>query len=336
MAKKFDVIIIGASIAGMAAAKFLANTDLKVLVIERAKDIGLKTCAHGVTRSDLNYINEKYFNFPISHVFVHFRGKSILVGRKGVISSINRTKYLQDQFEILKKAHNITFLLETSAISIEKNQVITDNGTYDFKYLIGADGSASVVRKHLNLPAEKIGMGLEYFISKKYDNFELFMDDKLFGSGYAWIFPNKGFTSVGCGSDTSVMKPSKLRTNFEKWLKTNNIDVSGGRFEGAIMNCDYRGYRFGNIFLIGDAAGLIGPVSGKGMFAACASAEQATNEILGIDKEHNHIESYLHKRHKEEVIFPFLADGFLRRLMLRFIFRFPYFKPIRQRLAKAL
>jgi geranylgeranyl reductase len=336
METNYDVIIIGASIAGMAAAKFLAGTDLKVLIIERAKSVGHKTCAHGVTRSDLKYIDEKIFNFPLEPALVHYRGKTITAGRKGIISSIDRTKYLQDQLEKLQKSSNLTFLLGTPVTEISDASVKTPNADYSYKYLIGADGSASVTRRYLNLPSDNMGIGLQYFVPRKYDRFELFMDDKLFGSGYAWIFPNKEFTGIGCGAADTSIDPSQLRINFDGWLGDNNIDVSGARFEGAIMNCDYQGYRFGNIFLIGDAAGLIGGISGKGMHAAFASAEQVTNEIQGIDKEHNHITTYLKKKHSEDVMLPLMINGVLRRIFLRFMFTFPYFKPIRSRMAKAV
>jgi geranylgeranyl reductase len=332
----YDVIIVGASIAGMAAAKFLAGKDLSVLVIERAKEVGYKTCAHGVTRGDLKYIDEKYFNFPLDKIWLHYKGKTISVGRKGIISSIDRTKYLHEEFLLFNKYDNLKFVTSCTVRSVNKKSIQTDKGEYFYNNLIGADGSASIVRRYLNLASKNMGMGIQYFVPRHYEKFEIFFDDKLFGSGYAWIFPNKDWTGIGCGSAESSLSPSALRANFNRWLKDNNIDFDGAKFAGAIMNCDYRGYRFGNIFLIGDAAGLIGGISGKGMYAAFASAEQVTNEILGIDKEHNHIKTYLKKKRLEETFLPLMMNGFLRKLLLRFIFTFPNFKLIRGTISKAV
>lgn len=333
---EYDVIIIGASIAGMAAANFLANSNLSVLIIERSKTPGKKTCAHGVTRSDLEYIDQSFLNFPLDKIYIHYNKKTLTAGENGIISSINREKYLLYQYGRLQNCKNLTFLLESQVIKIDKNSVTTDSQKFSFRYLVGADGSGSVARKYLNLPSKNIGIGLQYFVPQKYDKFEIFFDNNLFGSGYAWIFPNDNWTGIGCGSAQSSISAIKLRDNFDSWLKDNHIDISNSRFEAAILNCDYRGYRFDNIFLIGDAAGLIGGISGKGMYAAFASAHQVTNEILGVKEKTNHILTYLHKKHSEDIFLPFMMNDFLRPIFLRFLFTFPQFKLIRRRISRAI
>ena len=51
---KFDVVIIGASFAGLQCAKQLANSKFKVLIID--KKSSNKVCAGGVTLQDQKYI----------------------------------------------------------------------------------------------------------------------------------------------------------------------------------------------------------------------------------------------------------------------------------------
>lgn len=62
---------------------------------------------------------------------------------------------------------NIKIKTNVLVKKINKNNIITENGEkYFFKYLIGADGSTSLVRRYLNLDF-KIYIGLQYIIPKK-------------------------------------------------------------------------------------------------------------------------------------------------------------------------
>ena len=65
----YDVVIVGAGPAGLACAKKLKNSKLKVLIIEKNKIIGPKICAGGLCGDyDLNFKKESYFysnNFDI-------------------------------------------------------------------------------------------------------------------------------------------------------------------------------------------------------------------------------------------------------------------------------
>ena len=47
ISKKYDVVIIGAGPAGLAAARYLAENKKSVLVLEKNKVIGPKVCGGG-------------------------------------------------------------------------------------------------------------------------------------------------------------------------------------------------------------------------------------------------------------------------------------------------
>ena len=66
--QKFDIIIVGAGPAGLKCAHTLikANNKLKVLVLEKNKDIGPKICAGGLTGKDLQ-------SFSIPDKLIEFR-----------------------------------------------------------------------------------------------------------------------------------------------------------------------------------------------------------------------------------------------------------------------
>lgn len=319
----YDVIVIGASISGMEAVSELSKSDLSVLVIEREKEIGNKACAHGVTGSDISLLPPELINFPLQKLIIHYKNRDVVFPKQGaIISSINRKKYLNLRYSELQKCKNIDFSLGVSAKIISKSEVQVDEKNIECNYIIGADGSNSVVRKYLNIGSKLVGIGIHYMVPKKFDKFELFFDDKLFGTGYAWIFPNDDFTSIGCGGEIDVMSAKELQDNFTLWLKREGIDVSDSVFQGCGMNCDYKGYQFGNIYLIGDAAGLISSLTGKGMHPGIISARQVVNEITGKKLKRNLVTESLKKKRKQELFMPLLRSVFWRSVLFTVMIRF--------------
>jgi len=84
--------------------------------------------------------------------------------------------------------------------------------------------------------------------TRKYTEFEFFLNSRLFSAWYAWILPHKNYVSIGCGCDSKVLSSKNLVENFKKWLHDNKIDVSNAEYQAFPLNFGYNGYRFGNIF----------------------------------------------------------------------------------------
>jgi len=314
---KYDIIIVGASIAGLEAAKRFGDTDLNVLVLEKNKCIGEKVCAHGITLNDASFIPKKFLNFPFQKALLHHEGKkSFFPQQVDFISSIDRKIFLGSLLKEVNIFDNIQVSLGKFVRQIDRNNVIIDRKKIKFSYLIGADGSNSIVRKHLKLPTEKTEFAVQYIVPKVYKNFEIFLGDKRFGSGYAWIFPNKKFTSIGCGSDIRSISPKQLRNNFDNWLQDSNISTDNTRLEMSVINYDYRGYHFSNIYLVGDAAGLASGFTGKGMYPAFISAHQVANEILNIETENNLILEWVRLKNSQERVFSLLKNRASRKVAL--------------------
>jgi geranylgeranyl reductase len=112
---------------------------------------------------------------------------------------------------------------------------------------------------------------------------EIHLDSRLFKSWYAWIFPHEKAIAVGCCSDPKITPPTKLRNNFNQWLEAKNIDYSGLRLETYPISFDYKGVRFGNIFLIGEAAGMASGLTGEGIYQSMVSGQEVARMIIDPD-----------------------------------------------------
>lgn len=335
----YDVIIIGAGIAGLECARNIGNSNLNVLVIERNKQISKKVCAEGIIPSDLDYIPKHFINFDFQGMTVHFKGKVITFPKDGgIISTIDRKRFLNYEVRNLKKFNNIKFLSGISVSEIFSDNLLKlDNGEkVRFKFLVGADGSSSIVRKYLNLSSSKLEIAIQYILPKRLENFEIYLDDKLFGTGYLWIFPNKDYTSIGCGTDLRFMKSKTLKNNFDLWLKEHNFDMSDAKFESGLINYDYKGYKFDNIFLAGDAAGLTSGILGKGICSAFLSGKQISRDILGVNRTSNLIKDWLKKKNQQEKYLFFIKNTFLRKMFFPVAINLLFYKKFQEKVIKII
>lgn len=202
----------------------------------------------------------------------------------------------------LEAAHNVEIRTNCKVTAISREKITTEDGiSFEYGHLVGADGSFSIVRKFLEIKTEKNAIAIQYIIpTDKYDKLEFFFDSRLFQVWYAWIFPHKGYASIGCMCDPRYLSSKRLQQNFNKWLQKNNIDISQGKFEGYSINYDYRGYRFGNIFLAGDAAGLATGWTGEGIYQALISGEEIAKVILDNKYEAPAIQACLKAKELQE------------------------------------
>lgn len=277
----YKVIVIGAGPGGLACASLLAEQGVRVLVLERSSHIGRKICAGGVTWSGLAQ------HLPEGLVEKHFKNQHIRTGSREIvisspepiISTVNRVKLGRWMASKAIQA-GATLLTGTYVKAITEKEVITESERFSYEFLVGADGSNSLVRRYLKIPMEKIGSGVQYQIQGNFEEMVWHLEPDRFATGYAWIFPHKGIASVGAYANRADMPPHILKEKLHQWMAFYGIKTSGLKAEAANINFDYRGYRFDNKFLIGDAAGLASGLTGEGIYSAVCSGQAAARTIL--------------------------------------------------------
>lgn len=320
--KTFHTIIIGAGPGGLACAGKLADNNIDVLVLERKTEVGPKVCAGGITWSGLvQRFPAELIEKSFRHQHIHSaRQRIIISSQEPIIATVNREKLGQ---WMLDRAHQAgaTVLTSSAVRNITKNEVTTvDGATYRFRHLVGADGSSSIVRKFLGLPSAQRGIGIHYDVDGVFDRMIWSLKPDLFDCGYGWIFPHKTGASIGAYVWKNNLAPGLLKQKLDHWIKKHGIDTGSVRLRAGLINWDFRGYCFGNMFLVGDAAGLASGLTGEGIYPAIVSGETVASLLLGNGQKTDHLDGIIKtQRRHGRLIRLASTNRLLRKLMMEML-----------------
>ncbi|UCD83297.1 MAG: NAD(P)/FAD-dependent oxidoreductase [Deltaproteobacteria bacterium] len=313
MNNRYDVVIIGAGPAGLKCAEELKDSNLSVLLVEKKEVIGPKICAGGLTglAEDFDIPEDRTRTFPVIKIFsAHKQHEVNLVKPFKILDRLDLGQY---QLSKIEECDNITILKETFVKSIGKGEITTNRGNFYYRYLVGADGSASLVRRHVGLEP-RVCIGVYYDIPGVADDFILYFNPKMLRSGYIWVFPHRDFINIGIYFNPEHLNPRKARDILRKYLTDNGYRFSESNFKGAAINYSYQGCVFNDIFLIGDAAGLATKATGEGISFALTSGSEIAKRILNPDYKMVELDKVLAvKRRQERILknadkYPFLQD----------------------------
>jgi geranylgeranyl reductase len=312
MLMKYDVVIVGGGPGGLHCGRILAENGVRVLILERNRVIGKKVCAGGITWKGLigrvppELLERSFLSQNIRTIRQNVRISS----QNPIVGTLNRIKLgrfmaekaMADGAEIISGAR-VTRVADTS-ITFQRERKAHQ---VSFDYLVGADGGTSKVRSALGLAVERCGVGINYTVAAPLEDMEWNFDSTAIGSGYTWIFPHADSVSIGGYAGKDTCRVTQLNDYILRWTAAKKIDLSNTQPQAEKISCDYRGWKFGNRFLIGDAAGLASPLTGEGIFPAFVSAEAAAYTIIDRDHQPRALKLVLEK-HRKHAFMQQLAD----------------------------
>jgi len=256
--ESYDVIIVGGGIAGCGLAYNLSKTcpEKSVLVIDKTEIGSNRGYGYRVVEEKI----VKEYNLPYVKRF-----KGLKIGsHKKILATIPKEDYFVDYQEAAKHLfRKSNWLFTTSeAKSINKNTLITDKGSFKFKYLIDCSGSSFFIRKIRKDPLPfrywlgltRVLKGDTIEIDKNY-YYYLFGEDGSFEDFY--VLGNKiiqGYWQYTEKIDHSLIRIPKINflskhtKNIKITLEKKVIISSSPVFPLVYKNIALLGDSFGNAF----------------------------------------------------------------------------------------
>jgi flavin-dependent dehydrogenase len=82
-----------------------------------------------------------------------------------------------------------------------------------------------------------------------------------------------------------IMKTALHSPSRHSQSVSRDISTRGATYGSAPINYDFRGLRFGNIYLAGEAAGVASGLTGEGIFQSLVSGIEVSRYLLGMEEE---------------------------------------------------
>jgi geranylgeranyl reductase len=300
----FDVVVVGGGPAGATAATQLAGAGVRVLLLDRAGRI--KPCGGAIppqvmkefaipesllvaraTSARMVSPRDRRVDMPISGGFVGMVDREVfdewLRDRAAGAGATRRS----GDFESLGR--------DPAGVAVIHYRSTGADGAKEplqvrARAVIGADGANSSVARSFVAPTKRPAHVLAYHEIIRSpaagdSNFDqsrcdIYYCGRLSPDFYGWIFPHGETTSIGVGS---ARKGFSLRRAVEALRKETGLDaVATVRREGApIPLHPLRRWDNGrDIVLAGDAAGVVAPASGEGIYYAMTSGRLAAEAVM--------------------------------------------------------
>lgn len=294
---RYDVIVAGAGPAGSTTARLLAGWGAKVLLLDRQAFPRDKPCGGGVTLRaasvpgiDLSPVIEQTV---YGARFSLRQGKGFDRRFDKPLTYMTQRRRL-DAYLAERAAETGVDLHDAEAVrEIETNgrgvTVRTDAGTYTARLLIGADGANGLVGKATGLrPNAEEAVAFEGNVPATgalLDRWREYVGMDLGGTagGYGWVFPKGDHLNVGVGAwkyAGFTLRPKLAR--LARWYGFDPDSLENLRGHHLPVRRAGTPIARGPVAVVGDAAGLVDPLSGEGIHMAFASGRLAAESALAV------------------------------------------------------
>jgi flavin-dependent dehydrogenase len=283
------VAILGGGPSGAFAAAQLASNGVKTMVFDE-KLAWEKPCGGGLTYkaySQYPFLADAATPKKIIRQTVLSAPKS-----KAVTLSLDRPLLIYSRYDLngmlLDRAQSAGAQLEkTRILNIERTGsrwlLRTKNGTTEADYCIVATGARNPLRNFgTELTSSDAMSALGYYVPGERNRIDIQFLPNL--EGYIWVFPRCGHLSVGiCGKGEPA---SALRARLERYMEEQDLSRDGATFYSHLLPClETPAWKRNRVsgdgwMATGDAAGLVDPITGEGLYYAVRSADLAAKAIL--------------------------------------------------------
>lgn len=345
MTKRYDLVVCGSGPAGTSAALAAVRHGLSVALLERKKLPRQKLCAGLLTWKSMHLL-ERHFaltesDLAQSNALSCISNEYGIRTREGLLAQ-GRTAY---PFHFIRRTHfdallanravdeGVDFFQQCSVIDYDPvtRMLKTSQGPFQSTLVIGADGVSSLLRRSVLRGVagrqqwkKNLAAAVEGVVDRNRWPEELLRPELYLGfirAGYGWVFPNKDKIIVGmCGLKRKEYSFNACVDSFLHFLGIKGL-LNGLRGHPLPYGNWLERPCSNSVLLAGDAAGIVEPLFGEGIFFAMASGRHAgiaAAQAMELGDPSKAGSAYLARL--EDCILPELrgADAWRRRLFKSF------------------
>jgi len=292
MTESWDLVVVGAGPAGAttALAALHADPSLRVLLLDRSDFPRDKSCGDGIAPhcferlASIGVTGVERGWTPLTHL-------ELARGEQSVARPMARPVYVipREVFD----ARLVERAVDRGA-TFRRARVTSAEQLPDAAVVVGADGAHSVLRRHLGLPYGRRAIAIRGYAptppERRGTQVIRYGDRRQ--PAYAWAFDRgDGLSNVGYGEllpgagegdppsrallldQLEVLLPGSVAAG-QHW-KGHHLPLSGWRWDQPD----------GRVLLVGDAAGLINPMTGEGIYYAIATGIAAGQAAVRAQRD---------------------------------------------------
>ena len=296
MSERFDAVVVGAGPGGSTAAYELATAGATVALIDRARFPREKPCGGGVLMSAakrLPFSLDPVAERTIDTFRVRYRRGAEFEHRWAGALAIMTQRSRLDQY-LAEQAAGMGADLRDGVgvreIELDRNSEgatlrLGNGDRLSGKVVIAADGANGIVRRALGVPRLRAAVALEGNVDRASDGGRgrrwtnaVGLELGSMPGGYGWVFPKGDHCNLGLGGVPATAP--RLREELAAYARCEGFDpesLHSVRGHHLPLRDADSALAHGPALFVGDAAGLIDPLSGEGIGNAIRSGQLAAS-----------------------------------------------------------
>jgi menaquinone-9 beta-reductase len=253
---RYDAVIVGASFAGLAAARRLGEN---VVILDRKAPGAGQASSCGAPLPTITRLGTDEAVLQIhDELVIHTARDSHALRLLPAFCTFDYERFAQ---ALVRQVPGT--IVQANVRGVDGMRVVTDTEIYEGRALIDASGWRAALGSLLTpdlVDRRWLFCGVETEVAVREQGLHFYIEPQGWKDTLGWVFPCGRFARVGIGS---YVGDHPLGQRLDAFLA--QLGFSGSTRHGGFFPSALRAPTAGHVFLVGDAAGQCFPLSGEGI-----------------------------------------------------------------------
>ena len=323
-----DAIVVGAGPAGSYLSHLLSKKGYEILNLEEHPEVGRPVdCTGVVTKRVFQFVKSSSIANRVNGANVYFPDQEPMhIQKSEETIVIYRDAFDKDvsgmavdagaDLRLNSRVSSVKVNKEGAEVSYRENGNIR---TEKARVVIGADGANSIVRKEIysEMPRRVVSTYQvdSAFRMEDQESVSVYLGSRTSKGFFAWAVPTGNISRIGTGTIGSGAR-SYYQALSEHFPMDKTIGINGAPIPISYLRKTYRD----RSVLIGDAGGIVKPLTGGGIYTGIVSAKHAARALDEALQAEDYSSAFLEryqKYWKSDIGRELWMDGIVQRFFAK-------------------